>query len=366
MIVNGHQLKCLRQARKLSREALARATKRHDAAKAGISTKTIQRLEENESRESRSRTIELLAHALDVQPASLIVGKLPAESLGSISVSAAVSGQVQLSFDSVARRYNVSTHDIVSVAPLLFTIAAEHSLQERVDAADSLETAIRTEWAESYDANDTKSVEKMGQMVDYAAAEEESIRDADLFGRSYNWQRTHGLEESPFAQYLRRREAEIDDAGLVSLDDDTEVDVPGYTACGSVVCFHRLSFIARYSLQHAKIRLRDIPDQLLEKEDPKKLSAFIEQSISQANWEAAWNEQYYVPDEQRTFYCVFGYYNGSGETAFRAAAYEARMVEAQDILAEKPFKHSGQRMGFKKWSAAVDTVFKARSDAQET
>lgn len=135
--LDPNRLKDLRTDRKLSQEALAK--------KAKLSKESIHRLEKGGQAQSgaREKTILGLAKALSVEP-GVLTGELPIPGEDKTAPSAPdaiafemypmnyrVDGAVRNAFTIAALRYNVPVARIVELAPLLFVLAAEGSLEHR-------------------------------------------------------------------------------------------------------------------------------------------------------------------------------------------------------------------------------------------
>ena len=125
-------LRSLRQKKKLSRSRLAE--------RSGIAERTIQRLENEPQRcqKPREDTVNRLADALDVEP-DVLSGRsplpepdmeAPSDSKG-VQVGAQVAPRARLFYDLIKRRYGVSVTEIITMAPLFFTLLAEGSLAWR-------------------------------------------------------------------------------------------------------------------------------------------------------------------------------------------------------------------------------------------
>jgi transcriptional regulator with XRE-family HTH domain len=125
----------IRIQRKLTQEELAK--------KARLSKESIHRLEKGAQSGNREKTLAGLAKALEVEP-GVLTGELPVpawDGLASEAPDAAlfemypmnyrVDGAVRNAFTLAALRYQVPMARIVELAPLLFVLAAEASLERR-------------------------------------------------------------------------------------------------------------------------------------------------------------------------------------------------------------------------------------------
>ena len=115
MKIDPDCLRSLRQKKKLSRSRLAKRSE--------ISTRTIQRLENEPERcqKTREGTLNLLARALGVAP-GVLTGELPlpdsdkapADNSERVQIGAQVAPKARLAYDLVKRRYGVSATDIIN------------------------------------------------------------------------------------------------------------------------------------------------------------------------------------------------------------------------------------------------------------
>jgi transcriptional regulator with XRE-family HTH domain len=187
--IDPNALKHLRSAKGWSQEELAERTKAKDGPK--IDKQTIWRLEQGGHTNTRDRTIQQLARALNADPAVLTgQAKLPNldDDAGYFLMSKL---NFRVSYDAhnalflVSERYNVTHQEIVELAPFLYCWAAEASLQQRRDRLEKAEAAL--EGAKSVEADIrhlpssdfTSSEEKF-------AIERESIDSHDIFGMALN------------------------------------------------------------------------------------------------------------------------------------------------------------------------------------
>jgi transcriptional regulator with XRE-family HTH domain len=140
------RLRYLRLVHKLSQHDLA--------AKAGLSKTSIYRLETGRQPGRRQRTIDGLAKALNVD-AGVLTGELPLPALrsgtpedadtGQYQINVRVDGAVRNAFQLAAQRYRVPMARIVELAPFLFVLAAESSLERRGAKLAELEALFKRE-----------------------------------------------------------------------------------------------------------------------------------------------------------------------------------------------------------------------------
>lgn len=132
-IIDQTRLKALRADRGLSQAQLAR--------KAKLNKQTMYRIEAGEHRHVRSRTVENIAKALAVDP-KVLTGELPmpesdakatqpTPDTGDYVINVPVDGAIRNAFTLAALRYRMPIARIVELAPYLFVVAAEASLERR-------------------------------------------------------------------------------------------------------------------------------------------------------------------------------------------------------------------------------------------
>jgi transcriptional regulator with XRE-family HTH domain len=195
-VISKEALKWARKNKRLSQEELA------DAAK--VDTSTISRMERGDSGRVRKHTLEQLAAALETKPEELC--EVPKSEPDFVKLPMHVAARNALAL--VAKRYGVSRSDIVQLAPLLFYLAAEHSLSARRDHLGEIdETANSLEVLQSQMPH-LPSLYPVDEEA--LRAERESIEARDLFGRRFANQRSFGErresyednQHNPFAAFL--------------------------------------------------------------------------------------------------------------------------------------------------------------------
>jgi transcriptional regulator with XRE-family HTH domain len=201
-------LKRLREAQGWTQEKLAESTQ--------IDKQTISRLERGDQSKTRRRTIEQLAHALNVAP-EVLTGERPApeESFDprlqlDVQVAAGTSNALTLA----ALRYHVKTSQIVELAPLLFVWAAEESLRQRREQISAFGEKLDEVKAlgRRLPHLSPPDWELVRDPEDAVMAEQRSIEKRDLFGRlvdaeipDRNWgERDFDDLDNPFAVFLKR------------------------------------------------------------------------------------------------------------------------------------------------------------------
>jgi len=223
--VIGKRLTQLREWRGLTQKQLA------DSAR-GVSARTISRLENGEGSPHRG-TIERIETALDVEfgvltgekpiPADAGQPSAPAEE-AAYQLNVRVDAAVRSAFELVAQRYRISVPKIAQLAPLLFVIIAEGSLQHRRKDLEELEAAfprlgefegMMSELRSKFPHIPFPDLDWTDQ--DEAIKQEKaSIERRDLFGQERfvpDWGEEG--EDNPFEAYLKAqaaiaRERELD------------------------------------------------------------------------------------------------------------------------------------------------------------
>jgi transcriptional regulator with XRE-family HTH domain len=200
-----------------------RWTKAQLAKESRVSARTISRIEKGEYLPHR-HTIDQLAKALGVDP-GVLTGKKPMPAIAGRPVATAVEiafpfyvrvhPAIRNSFELVARRYRVSVPTIARLAPLLFALVAEESLQHRREDLEELKAAdprlgefesmmlgLRSKFPHipfpDLDWTDQDEAIK---------AEKASIERRDLFGQKRFVSDWVEADDNPFEAYLKARAA---------------------------------------------------------------------------------------------------------------------------------------------------------------
>jgi len=207
-ILNGKALAEARRKKGWTQVELSEATKPK------VDVSTISRIERGKPTRVRANTLRAVAKALDVQPESLCPAAEAERDVMKLRIEAAARNALTL----VAHRYRISRESIIEIAPLLFFIAAEQSLEERQtriadvrSSADALFDLYRgiphlpPEWPIDDGA---------------VSSEERSIKARDLFGNKVLEDAQQFLSEfdddfdegehNPFVRFLRDRLSKID------------------------------------------------------------------------------------------------------------------------------------------------------------
>ena len=273
MKIDPESLRSLRQKKKLSRSRLSE--------RSGIAVRTIQRLENEPQRcqKSREDTVNRLADALDVEP-DVLSGKSPrpepdkeaTSDPKGVQIGAQVAPSARLYYDLVRRRYGVSVTEIITMAPLFFTLLAEGSLAWRREKLKKAREAL--DQLEQADLNFTEANEVLGN-------EDESVANADVFRNQWHdgdpW---YSPRDNPFASYLRKLARDIDQPGVVEVDSEDWEKFPDYG-----ICSHELRDIVNKSpdawacLVNGYARISDIPEELMADDSGEKRAKWLEDRL---------------------------------------------------------------------------------------
>lgn len=208
------RLRLLRKRRGLTQEALA--------TKAGLSKQTVYRLERGGQLGNRQRSLEGLCRALGVD-ADVLSGRMPLpvsdqppsepSDDSRYQLNVRLDGAVRNAFSLVALRYKIPISRIVELAPLLFVLAAEGSLDRRRAKLAELEAQFeREDELRSNFPHLPYSIAPCFEADDSIAEEYASIENLDIFGLRisddifYRFgpvaKEYHADKHNPFAVYL--------------------------------------------------------------------------------------------------------------------------------------------------------------------
>lgn len=262
MQINSETFKKLRKSKGFSQQTLA--------DESGVAKKTIARIEsEKEKGEPRGDTVKLLAKALRVKPEVLAeepesetVREQELQKHGFRPVKLVLNGETILAYGLVADQYGVETRQIINAAPLLFTLLAEMSLNERRRRAKEAEEAI--------DAFNRIRPEHMEGRSWDAYREKISIAKRDLFARPIDWMEVNEFyyeeERNPFSDFLIRLAKELGENDAID-PEEVHFDPDGFL--NYVPLFEKFrksltggSARADYALSRGKVRIADISEEL--------------------------------------------------------------------------------------------------------
>lgn len=240
--VNPDRLRQLRILRGMKRqEDLAR--------KAHLNKQTVYRLENGRVPSIRPTTVEKLCKALNVEP-DVLAGNKPIP-VGDVptgepvkgdkyQVPGRVDGSTRNALSLVGRRYEIPVTRIVELAPLLFALAAEQSLERRRSKLAELRALLDREGDLRKDFPHLPMTIAPGFEADGAIREEEkSIAARDIFGSRISdeifW-RDFGDDEdydagehNPFITYLK--EVASKHGGVAEIESIDGRYVTNYHVC---------------------------------------------------------------------------------------------------------------------------------------
>lgn len=203
--IDKARLREMREFRKLSQEQLAQ--------RARLNKQTIYRMESGLSGRIRSSSLEALAKALGTQPDVLTgAASLPHEEMsakqertrGLHKLKDPVDGSVRNAYTLVSIRYDVPIARIVELAPLLFFLLAEKSLQRRRDNLEKLASYIKSANEMYWNfAHLAAGIIPGNSCADAIADEAQSIEAKDILGHCVEDAGHIGDNENPFARYLQ-------------------------------------------------------------------------------------------------------------------------------------------------------------------
>ncbi len=234
--IQPERLKILRERKKLTQEKLAN--------KVHLTKQTLYRYESGRGTQ-RTKNIEAIAEALDVHPDVLRGLKpLPEENPSTdqsggygYPVSARVDSQQRNAFTLVSLRYGVSISQIVALAPLLFALEAERSIQRRRTLLEEARSQL-----DNYQNTALEFRHLPGSLYPWGAeevfeAEEESIRAEDIFAETLPdkifelFDRPLGgnrYEDNPFCVHLKGMARSM--KSIVKIDE-VDRDSASYQIC---------------------------------------------------------------------------------------------------------------------------------------
>lgn len=237
-IVDPKRLKHLRHMRgDLSQAALAK--------KAGVNKQTVYRLEK-ERRPINQKTLVRLSSALEVDPDVLTgVKSLPTtdQPLGepaddsTYQLKAPLDASKRNAFSLAALRYKVSVSRIVELAPFLFVLAAEGSLNQRREKVGELENALDSiaDLKSKFPHLPAHITYARGDAEEAIQAEKTSIAACDIYAEAipnniyWDDENFDSEQDNPFARYLKELSASTE--GAANLDGLNSRSFTSYEVC---------------------------------------------------------------------------------------------------------------------------------------
>ncbi len=188
----------------LSQEALAK--------KSGVSAQQIWRIETGKQQTVRALTVERLARAFGVA-SGILTGQHPSDIHIDTEVRTLdihIDTEVRNAFTLAARRYGIPMERIVELAPFLFVVAAERSLERRRARLTTLKDALdRADAVVESIIHLPRTIGSNAEARDAIHAEEKSIADGDILAEDlvFRWgeaaHRFDTEEENPFISSLQ-------------------------------------------------------------------------------------------------------------------------------------------------------------------
>lgn len=220
-ILNSDALKLLRKQRGWSQSDLA--------DKAHISTVQISRWERGESLDVRQHSRDMLTKTFNVPWTQLVTQPQENSHANPISrtvkLTASVKPETRTSLEMVQKMYGVNRATIIELAPLLFLITAQGSLDNRKKNIEKInemieETKNRSKemaphLADSFDYLATGGDwAEGGPFLDHDISNEKySIENKEVFG-PFDFSERHASDLDPYVNYLKKLVTELP-AGLV-------------------------------------------------------------------------------------------------------------------------------------------------------
>ncbi len=194
-----------------------------------IDVSTISRIERGKPVRVRGRTLEAIAKALDVAQENL--RRAPEAERDTIKIDLTYVARNALTL--VAQRYGITPEKVVEVAPLLFFIAAEQSLQERQERIAELRASADA--LAQLQSGLPRLPLNMGIHEDPVDWEKISIDELDIFGEVSDGDEPDGYDrakQNPFVMFLWDKLARISRWAMlaVSIEWDPE-SWPSYWIC---------------------------------------------------------------------------------------------------------------------------------------
>ena len=289
-------LQIARTWRGLSRRALAEES--------GVSERQIARMESSDTpTRVRRATAERLARVLYIEeqslgetlqvPEDLLFAPIHAlrQAAPQMMLGARVSPQVRLAYDLVKERYGATVRDVVVLAPLLFVLLAEGSLNWRQSKLKAVDEAIKrlNSFGEFdphlYFTKYTTDVENGCWL------EKKSIRNVDVTGtmlredsfvREYEYGDVH-----PFQDYLESRMARLESADVADFNRGDRITPDRYWGIAPYRLFpERLTALtggsdyARWAVEYGDVRISEIPKELMDVSATKERVSWLESRLS--------------------------------------------------------------------------------------
>ena len=205
-----------------------------------------------------------------------------------------IAPKARLAYDLIKHRYGVSATEIVSVAPLIFTLLAEQSLSRRRERLEEAGEAIERLDRMGSEVGHSIFLTASTVALNAGTVEGQSIEKADIFGEHLlsSYDGTGVPEEpfdsgvtNPFAAYLRLLADNLDRREIVDTKEDlsygsTYGKFPDYDICaGELDEIADGSADARRALEVGFARLSDIPEELKGKDRGEERAAWLKERL---------------------------------------------------------------------------------------
>lgn len=268
------------------------------ANKAGVSRKTISRIENGKADLEKIRTVtsERLAKALSTTPEELAadpnedrINEAAMRRWGYRKINTYLQGDTALSLALVEQRYGISAKRQLDMAPLFTALLAEMSLRERRQKLEDLSKAFE-EFSANLPGHLSHGEVARSDFENAYCDEKESIASRDLFGRviqksavenGYAVWPFNPDERNPFVDFLKKMAENFGLNLRDSLSREPQILEDGLPATACV--FHEKvqeicgdSDWARLALQHGYARICEIPDELSGAEKINERVAWLE------------------------------------------------------------------------------------------
>ena len=293
--IKAERIKTLREQRSISQAKLASLSQ--------VGKRQIQRLEQQEGDiDIREETLKRLCKGLRVDRDVLTGEKplpstdLPKERGVSSERNIKLNPQIQLQFDLIQKVYGASFEDVVNIAPILFTLIAERSLDWREkqqqkklkQVTDLLE--LSRNFPQLGKTIGAPSEEWEDYLSGYGSKEASSIKSKDVFGDQL-LEDADPWWENPLVQYLKEELSHSSWKGKV---DPVEMEGAPMGVCDYIEGFHvpvmkvldseleRITgFVpdAMFALQMGRVRIEDIPPELQGSEKTFQRAQWITQQL---------------------------------------------------------------------------------------
>ncbi len=276
------------------------------ATLARVSPQLVERIERSsEPCKVRPRSLRRLAKALEVKKSVLLsatplLEAPPTPQQRSITVQS--TPDLRLAYDLVTRRFGITRDELFALAPMLFVLLAEGSLdwrreklQQVQQASQDLETLgsdhptlyfAKRDYQHAFNAGvarEKASIERSDlrgrEVWDDAAVESDGFREDDL------------MRVTPFAGYLEELAKAVGKPEVIDFSDlpawlspDQGLDIWGANPCA--ICQGDLDEIAggsaaaRWALEWGEVRISEIPEELMSKEAKSRRAAWLESRLS--------------------------------------------------------------------------------------